>query len=66
LHHRIIIFGICLAVNSASDILKVLVAGKLRNRLTLHNISMINKISGTILIGFGVALLIGTMLVTRM
>jgi threonine/homoserine/homoserine lactone efflux protein len=45
----------------AADIFKVLMAGKLRSRLTLHNISLINKISGTILIGFGVALLIGTM-----
>jgi threonine/homoserine/homoserine lactone efflux protein len=58
---RIIIFGICLALNMAADIFKVLMAGKLRSRLTLHNISLINKISGTILIGFGVALLIGTM-----
>jgi threonine/homoserine/homoserine lactone efflux protein len=64
-HHRIIIFAVCLAVNIASDIFKVLVAGKLRKRLTLHNISLINKISGTILIGFGIALLIGTMVVTR-
>lgn len=62
--HRIVIFAVCLAVNIASDVFKVLVAGKLRKRLTLHNISLINKISGTILIGFGIALLIGTMLVT--
>lgn len=62
-HERILIFSICLAVNMASDILKVLMAGKLRKRLTLHNISLINKISGTILIGFGIALLIGTILI---
>jgi threonine/homoserine/homoserine lactone efflux protein len=58
--HRITIFTICLALNIAADIFKVLMAGKLRNRLTLHNISVINKISGTILIGFGIALLLGT------
>jgi len=57
---RIVIFLICLALNIAADTFKVLMAGKLRNRLTLHNISVINKISGTILIGFGVALFLGT------
>lgn len=57
---RMIIFTVCLALNIAADIFKVLMAGKLRSRLTLHNISVINKISGTVLIGFGVALLLGT------
>lgn len=59
-HERILIFAVCLGLNIAADILKVLMAGKLRNRLTLHNISLINKLSGTILIGFGIALLVGT------
>jgi len=57
---RTLIFGICLAVNIAADILKVLMAGKLRHRLTFHNLNIINKISGTILIGFGIALMIGS------
>jgi threonine/homoserine/homoserine lactone efflux protein len=56
---RILIFSVCLVINMAADIFKVLMAGKLRKRLTLHNISLINKVSGTILIGFGLALLIG-------
>ena len=64
-NERIIIFSICLAVNITADIFKVLMAGKLRTRLTLHNISLINKVSGTILIGFGVALLVGTMLMRK-
>ncbi len=58
-HQRMIIFTVCLALNVAADIFKVLMAGKLRSRLTLHNISVINKISGTLLIGFGAALLLG-------
>lgn len=62
---RIIIFSIALVLNITADTLKVLMAGKLRTRLTVHNISLINKISGTILIGFGVALLIGTMLTIK-
>lgn len=57
---RLLIFLICLGLNIAADVFKVLMAGKLRKRLTLHNISLINKISGTILIGFGIALMIGT------
>lgn len=63
MEERILIFSICLAVNCTADVLKVLMAGKLRSRLTLHNISLINKVSGTILIGFGVALLVGTMFI---
>jgi threonine/homoserine/homoserine lactone efflux protein len=59
LKQRAIIFSVCLLVNMAADTGKVLMAGKLRKRLTLHNLSIINKISGTILIGFGMALLWG-------
>ena len=62
-NERLLIFSICLIVNVAADCAKVLMAGKLRKRLTIHNISLINKISGTILIGFGIALLVGTMLI---
>jgi len=64
-NERILIFAICLIVTIAADVLKVLMAGRLRHRLTLHNITLINKISGTILIGFGLALLIGTMMLTH-
>lgn len=60
LNQRMLIFLICLAFNMAADILKVMLAGKLRNRLTLHNISLINKVSGIILAGFGIALFYGT------
>ncbi len=56
---RVLIFSVCLAFNVVADVLKVIMSGKLRSRLTLHNITVINKISGTILIGFGLALLYG-------
>ncbi len=56
LSQRLLIFSVCLALNIAADILKVMLAGKLRNKLTLHNISIINKISGIILGCFGIAL----------
>lgn len=54
--YLITVFTVCLAFVLASDILKVLLAGKIRTKLTPHNIHIINKISGVILIGFGVVL----------
>ena len=58
---RIIIFGTCLSLNMAADIGKVVLAGKLRSKLTLHNIKLINRISGFILLSFGTALLVGVL-----
>ena len=59
LRERITIFSVCLLVNMSADVGKVMMAGKLRNKLTLKMLSIINRISGTILIGFGIALLWG-------
>jgi threonine/homoserine/homoserine lactone efflux protein len=56
---RIIIFTTCLIWMLGTDILKVLLAGKIRNRLTPHNIHIINRINGIILIVFGIALIWG-------
>jgi hypothetical protein len=49
----------------AGDITKVILAGNLRKRLTLKNIQLINRINGVILIGFGVALIIGLLFYGR-
>ena len=59
IQYRIIVFATCLAFVLMADITKVLLANKIRARLTPHNIHIINRISGIILIGFGVALFIG-------
>src|ERR1700744_1960867 len=59
LQERIVIFSVCLLVNMGADVGKVMMAGKLRSKLTLKTLSIINRISGTILIGFGIALLWG-------
>lgn len=59
LQQRIIIFTTCILFNILADVAKVLLAGSLRKRLTVHNISMITKISGGILIGFAFALIYG-------
>ena len=58
---RIIIFGTCLLINMAADVGKVTLAGKLRSKLTIHNIRVINRISGFILLCFGTALLVGVL-----
>lgn len=56
---RIMIFGVCLIINIISDIIKVMMAGSIRERLTDRNIGHINKISGSILVFFGLALFYG-------
>jgi threonine/homoserine/homoserine lactone efflux protein len=65
LEQRIVIFSVCLLVNMAADVGKVMMAGNLGKRLTLHNLSIINKISGFILIGFGVVLVWGVIFITH-
>ncbi|HEY4150082.1 MAG TPA: LysE family transporter [Chitinophagaceae bacterium] len=57
MQQRVVIFSVCLVFNMIMDVMKILLAGKLRQRLTVHNISIINKISGTILAVFGLALM---------
>ena len=56
---RIIIFGTCLIINMSADVGKVVLAGKLRSKLTIHNIRLINRISGFILLCFGTFLFTG-------
>jgi threonine/homoserine/homoserine lactone efflux protein len=57
--NRIIIFSVCLLMNTAVDVLKVLLAGKIRSKINERVIGLINKTSGMIMIGFGVALMVG-------
>jgi threonine/homoserine/homoserine lactone efflux protein len=57
LRERIVIFCVCLFVNMSSDVGKVMMAGRLRSKLTIRTLSIVNRIAGIILIGFGVALL---------
>lgn len=57
--YRIIVFTVCLLLVLLADISKVLLAGKIRPKLTPHNIHIINRISGVIFIVFGAALIYG-------
>jgi threonine/homoserine/homoserine lactone efflux protein len=56
---RIAIFATCLSVNISADIGKVVLAGKLRKKLTIHNIRIINRVSGLILLVFGAVIFWG-------
>ena len=56
---RIIIFSTCILVNFGADVLKVVLAGKLSKKLTHKNLVLINRISGSLLLIFGILLLVG-------
>lgn len=56
---RMLIFAVCMLVNVAADILKVMMAGRIRNSLTPRHINIINKVAGIILIIFGIMLIYG-------
>lgn len=58
-NYRIVVFATCLILVASLDVVKVMLAGRIRQKLTPHNIHIINRISGMILIGFGVALIWG-------
>lgn len=57
--NRVIAFASCLGFVLASDILKVMMAQKIRKKLTPHNIQLLSRVNGLILMGFGAVLLWG-------
>ncbi len=57
IQERILIFVTCLLLVLLADVAKVMLAGKIRNRLTPHNIQLINRLNGIVLIGFSIALI---------
>ncbi|RYY41506.1 MAG: lysine transporter LysE [Chitinophagaceae bacterium] len=56
MEQRLGIFAIALMFVVGTDVLKVLGAGRIRQRLTPHNIQFISRLNGFILICFGVGL----------
>ena len=56
LKERAVIFSVCLLVNMGADVGKVMMADKLRSKLTHRTLTIINRVAGIILIGFGIAL----------
>jgi len=65
LSERFVIFSVCLVLNIIADILKVMMAGKIRESLTANHILLINKISGSILVIFGLVLMYGAFFMNR-
>jgi threonine/homoserine/homoserine lactone efflux protein len=59
---KIVVFVTCLSWMLGADILKVFLAGKIRKRLTPHNIHILNRINGLLLIIFGIALIWGLLI----
>jgi threonine/homoserine/homoserine lactone efflux protein len=62
IQQRIIAFTTCLVLVLAGDVAKVMLAGRIRNRLTPHNIHILNRINGGILIALGVAMIWGLLI----
>jgi threonine/homoserine/homoserine lactone efflux protein len=56
---RIITFITCLSFVLATDLLKVMMAQKIRKKLTPHNIQILSRLNGLVLLGFGMVLLWG-------
>ena len=59
IENRIIAFVTCLAFVLSTDLLKVMMAQKIRKKLTPHNIQILTRINGIVLLGFGIVLLWG-------
>lgn len=59
INERLTIFITCLIFVFTADFAKVMLAHKIRSRLTIHNIHIINRVNGIILIGFGLVLIWG-------
>jgi small neutral amino acid transporter SnatA (MarC family) len=57
--NRVIAFITCLAFVLATDFLKVMMAQKIRKKLTPHNIQILSRINGVVLLSFGFVLLWG-------
>lgn len=54
--YKVVVFGTCLLFVLASDLIKVILAGALRPRLTEKTLIWINRVSGIIILIFSVAL----------
>ena len=59
IQNRIIAFLTCLVFILSTDFLKVMMAQKIRKKLTPHNIQILSRVNGLVLLGFGMVLLWG-------
>ena len=59
IENRIIAFVTCLSFVLSTDVVKVMMAQKIRRKLTPHNIQILSRINGLVLLVFGLILLWG-------
>lgn len=59
LEEKVVTFSICLAMNISADFFKINLSGKLQKKLNDKNIKIVNKISGSMFLAFGIALILG-------
>lgn len=59
INEKLVSFSICLSMNIGADFFKINLAGKLRAKLNDRNIVIINKISGSMFLVFGILLILG-------
>ncbi|HRO41672.1 MAG TPA: LysE family transporter [Flavipsychrobacter sp.] len=60
--YRFVFFGSCLGLVLGIDVLKVFLADKIRRRLTIRRIMLLQKISALMIFAFGVGLLVLTIM----
>ena len=58
IRQRLLIFTIALLIALIAHVAKVLLANKIRKKMTAKNIHLVNRINGIILIGFGVVIIL--------
>lgn len=56
IQEKFVLFGICLGLNIAADILKIYLSGRWKHKLTEKSIRWINIISGGLFVAFGLTL----------
>jgi len=66
IEERIVIFTTCLAFVLSSDIAKVFLAAKIRNRLTPRNIHIVSRINGLILMVLGLLIIWDLLVLKRL
>ncbi|RYZ53826.1 MAG: hypothetical protein EOP49_06480 [Sphingobacteriales bacterium] len=60
--YRFVFFGSCLGLVLGIDVLKVFLADKIRRKLTIKRIMLLQKVSAFCILGFGIGLLIITIM----
>ena len=58
IRQRLVIFIIALLIALIADVAKVLLANKIRKKMTAKNIHLVNRINGIILIAFGIVIIL--------